>query len=177
MSGPRPEGSPFHSQEDLRRYVESELDLSIRMVRPELRVDFGAREFTVVPRIASLCWLIEQPRGARSERMSDRHYLLEARYASGEFVIWFGGVHGTRSTGASTRDVILPAVHVPFSLIDRASRPVHATYALASVLRWMLDHSDRAPGDGDPLVYPMNGHLHQADSRYPSASDASSRGG
>jgi hypothetical protein len=133
----------------------------VRKVRPELGVDFGAREFSVIPRVAPLCWLIEQPRHAPGARLRDRHYLLEARLAQGEFVIWFGGMHGVASAGASTRDVMLPAVHVPFSLVDRDAGPTGATYSLGAVLWWMLNHSQRAAGEHDPLVYPMNGHLYQ----------------
>ena len=158
MTTERTGGPPFESDEDLRQYVEAELDLSVRTARPELLVEFGAREFTVVPRFTTLCWLIEDPGTGRPSAMCDRHYLLEARLEAGEFVIWFGAIHPVTAGGASPRDVVLPAVHVPFSLVHRRSRPTHDGYSLAHVLRWMLDHAERPPDAVDSMVYPMNGH-------------------
>jgi len=154
-------GNPFASLDDLRQYVEAELDSSVRIDHPELQVIFGAQERGVVHRptsITALCWSIESPRMDRSQHLLGRNYVLEARLSEGQFVIWFGSVHGFPLGGGMTRDVILPAVHVPFSLIDRGSRPTKADYSLGGVLSWMLEHAECSPDPWDLVAYPMNGH-------------------
>ncbi len=151
-------GSRFSSDDELRGYVESELERTVRTEHPDLRVDFGPREFTVVPRFTPLCWLIESARTDHTMTLRDRHYLLEARRSEGQFVIWFGGMHGFTTGDGTTRDVILPAVHVPFSLLHHGARPTHSGYGVGAVLSWMLAHAQSPAGEWDPMVYPMNGH-------------------
>ena len=152
MTDNGPAGHPFSSDEDLCHYVESELGRTIRADRPELYVEFKPPEYSGVADSHLLRWAISSPHMDRSEHLLDRHYLLEARLVEGEFVIWFGKLSGFPLGGGTTRDAILPAVHVPFARVDK--RPA---YGLGAVLLWMLEHEVEASAVWDPMVYPMNG--------------------
>ncbi len=126
MTDNGPAGHPFSSDEDLCHYVESELGRTIRADRPKLYVEFKPPEYSGVADSHLLRWAISSPHMDRSEHLLDRHYLLEARLVEGEFVIWFGKLSGFPLGGGTTRDAILPAVHVPLhaSTSDRLTASV-----------------------------------------------------
>jgi hypothetical protein len=109
--GPESMGQPWPTDAALRAYVNRELDRA-KAEYPDLTVRFQGEPFQIVPISQPLWWTIESPHMDKSQHLLGRHYLLEARFEESQFVIWFGGLSGFR--GPHPRDVMFPAVHVPF---------------------------------------------------------------
>jgi hypothetical protein len=172
-------GATYPSESELRAYVEHELDRTLRADRPDLTVVFQGEAQPLVPVSQPLWWSISSPKMDPSELLLGRHYLLEARLSERQFVIWFGGLCGF--SGTTPRDVMLPAVHIPFPWAHDqwllrspfawakevvrvfASKPSSSAvkppdaYSLGEVLRFMLRHEATSSAVFDPVVFPMSG--------------------
>ena len=125
----------------IRNYVEDQLERSVRTKRPELDVRFmdGFDPHPTGPK--GLCWRINLP---RSQGSWPHDYLVEARLADREFLIWFG----YSSSGAwATHHIMRPAVHVRFQDLGFAARefppPTRMDFTLGEVLEEMLFRDTR----------------------------------
>ena len=143
----------FRTRRAIRQYVESELDgLSRRW--PDLHVAFGTGDAFDVPPPGSRCWIVRSAKWDKTGHLLDRHYLLEARPSTKEFIVWFGALRGFRWKPTDPRPWMRTAVHIPFP-----RRGDERQYCgIGAVVRLMLERQEQPDSSGwDPAVYPMNG--------------------
>lgn len=101
------------AETELQEYVEREIKRAVSAVRPQCKIRFRGGDFPpLVPVSQPLWWTIESPDMDESELLIARSYLVEAHLEESRFVVWFGGLAGF--VGDSPRDVMFPAVHIPF---------------------------------------------------------------
>src|SRR5262245_61755160 len=141
----------------LKDYVERQLMRFIAHDPKGLRFEYRSRRPHASAPTHELWWTVESAHFEPSELLLDRHYLLEARVAEQQFVIWFGTFGGF--PGPTVRDVIQPAIHVPFSSVggDRTDGRPASRYSLCDVLLWMHQHQYSPGGSWDSVAYPMSG--------------------
>jgi hypothetical protein len=112
----------LESDEQIREYVEDELDRTVRARHPELDVRFGGDypmpalhgESVNINPAGYLQWTISRP----GEEWPT-FYTVEARPAQREFLIWYGHItHGPWDTN----HVMQQAVHLRFTTIERLAK-------------------------------------------------------
>ena len=155
--------SESSTEVELRDYVEHELARFVARDPRGLRSEFRSPLRQAHPSAKGLWWSVELCRFEPSELLLDRYYLLEAYVQQEEFVIWFGAFEGfPRFT---VRDVMLPAIHVPFRMLRRDSSGVlvrgptsegTSEYSLCEVLMWMHEHQYEPSAPWDSVAYPMS---------------------
>ncbi len=134
----KPVHAVFGSEEQLRFYIEHELDYAVRTRSPKLDVMFRDRYAPSIARASSRLWWRINDRTASGE---ERFYALEAYPERKEFVIWFGHVWGRRLPEEAFR----PAVHVDFQSYDAFFRNLPVPGAL-------IDSAAHAEGSPGPLA-------------------------
>jgi hypothetical protein len=129
------------SKDELREYVEAELDRSVRKEHPDLLIEFVDAVTDEMPQ--DLCWYIIRPEGRIGRNES---YTVEARPDRKEFLVWYGVQAGGAawSSPALSRCV---HVHFPDALPATVSSRLRSELSLGAALQTML---------GDEELYPMN---------------------
>ena len=131
------------TEQQIRDYVEAELDRSIRANHPSLKVSYEQSEYPARNRDRSIRWDIIR------EGEWDEFYTVEACFGSKEFLIWYGNItHGPWEPHFSFSQ----AVHLEFTAVignppyDELPSFYRDSLRLGTVLEVMLERPE----------YPMN---------------------
>jgi hypothetical protein len=139
-----------YSANDIREYVERELDRTIRANHPDFEVVAGNRWMDTSKRRkrSDLLWTIE---GGGDRWVGD--YIIEARVKEGELLIWYG----YSTAGAfSTHHLMRQAVHLDLAELDFAQEQYRTeAYSLGAVLELML----RSRDVNEVSRFPMNRYM------------------